>query len=1843
MAQAAVAPGRGGLGGPAAANEAGIKAVVRAITSDEQTNTVFISGPADKLAQAREIIKKIDVGTEPYAIGPPIMRTYSIANGNAEAVADVLKLNYKSSNVVKITATSPTSILVYAPPGVHFQIEKDINTAKLPGGPLKIQLPSSLDATRVVDTLTKMFNTPTDGTKPTGAPYLEADGTDNTILVNASKEQQTEVKAVIDAMIGSSLNAGGAASTPGMISLTIEKGNAAALAEAIQATMQQLRQNPVKVYGADGRVIEQPKQQPKDGKPQKNGGNEQQDEPNKAQSQLFDPQKKTDTKPGDSQTPINIMAVGDRLIITSNDPAALAMAQELVRLYTRAPKGETGFEVIRLKNSKAADAAKILDEAFNGAKQPGAGPGAAIPGFPGGGGRGGGNFFAQFMAQQQASQTPVKPRIRVVADVASNSLLVQASPLDMFEIKRLLNRAIDSDDTDSNAVIKTQPRIALKYADATEVATTMQSVYREFMSAGATSGFTSVGPNGITFGGRNRGNAVDSNGNPRSVSLSIGVDARSNSIILECSDLLFKEVKKLIEELDNAAKDSTTTIKIVDVRTVDPLLVQQALDVIQGRRTSSSPTGTNAMGQPGGGFQGGQGGGFQGGQRGGQGFGGGGQGFGGGGQGFGGGGQGFGGGGQGFGGGAGGRGFGGGGGQGFGGGAGGGGRGGAGGGRGGLNRSPGAEPDGGPRFFEHGVMDDPQSISLYDPQQDPRVVDFEMVRALAVGRSPDLIAEELLAIAAGEEQQQPGRVVTPSGSDEVKAPRQAITAEALDQLGIIVISARTPQDAQAVEEIIKIIISKAKGAEVNYKIIFLKQADATSVSASLNTFFSRVAVPNVGGARILVGTAQTNISTPGGNISAGQNVPAQNLVMIPLLRFNAIFVAAPESRMKDIEAQIAAFDKPSMDISRAKPFHLKNQSARNVATIVNSFYAARGESQNVNQIRITEDDNTNTILVQAAPADMEDIARLIDHLDSTPTAAVNDLRIYQLKVALADELSNLLVTAITQGIVSTGTAASPAAGILGTTPGGGAIGGIGGGIGGGGIGGGFGGAGGGVTGAARPGTTATGTTQAILGAGGTTTSRNTALQFYFGPNNQSVSGLYLADIHITPDLRTNRLIISAPHNTMPMLWMLIEQLDVAPAARSEIKIFPLKRVDAGQLEIILQNLFFGTNTSVYGTGPVSPSAAGAATTAAATAAPAAANIGAGTTLTGSGVLGQAGPVPRVLIQTPGEGQEGFPLVELHITAEPSTNSLIVSGGRNELLVIEGIIIRLEGTEAPNRRDEVVHLQNASAADVATALQTFLVNKMRILTNTSVLNAYQDLMRDIVVVAEPFTNKLLISATPQYFAELMRLIEELDAKPLQVVIQVMIAEVDLSSTEEFGVEIGLQSPVLFNRGVYPNLASGFGNSTAISFTQAATTTAFPSATATGTLNPFANPGFNFNASPGLPALGNNPLAQPGVVGTQGVSNLGVGRADASGLSGFVFSAASDSFNLLIRALKTQGRVDILSRPQVMTLDNQTATINIGQQIPYLSSTTLVTGGLSQQSIDRVIVGVNLTVTPRISPDGTVLMRVTPSVSSVAPVPENLGNGVFSPIFNVQQVDTTVQAMDGETVAIGGLITKNENRQENKIPVLGDMPFFGALFRYRTQNRAKTELLVIMTPHVVRSRGEADRMLGEEARRMDWVMSDVLRTHGTYGMEPIIPRKDAQGAAGNMGGGDPANCQPVPGAMQQAPGVDGPAPIPVPQANEIQHKLPAPNVAPPNQPMTGMPGQPQAYMPGQQSLQVVSTNPYGTGNTTPGASQNGTDASWNNPGMPAPQGYANQTQTPVAPVKESRGWNLFNRQQ
>jgi type II secretory pathway component GspD/PulD (secretin) len=1058
-----------------------------------------------------------------------------------------------------------------------------------------------------------------------------------------------------------------------------------------------------------------------------------------------------------------------------------------------------------------------------------------------------------------------------------------------------------------------------------------------------------------------------------------------------------------------------------------------------------------------------------------------------------------------------------------------------------------------------------------------------------------------------------------TGPDTITAPRGPVQAEALPELGVIIVRGQNPADVAAVMKIIEYIRRIQATGDLKIEMVYLEHADATAVTNHLTELYRRVVVGPAGTTRAT--TTQRSTTTP-----QGQRVTEEQLasvVLLPYPRFNSILVAAPRVRFEEILKQIKEHDKPNPPISQAVPFPLQRAGASRVAGQIQAWYAQRypNETAAQHQIRFTADDTSNTVFVQASPADLADIRVLIEWYDSKESGAINNLRIQPLRYALADELSQLLLRAIQQGIVPTttgGTGIVPTPGAPGALPGAlpgaqpGALPGA-------------------LPGApgARPG--------ALPGApalpgqagvpGGTLATKTVSLRFVSTTKDASrtfESG-FLDDIRLTPDVRINSIILSAPPKTMDLLLALIKELDVPPAARAEIKVFPLQKGDAATMAATIQQLFFGVSTGL----PTGPGAPGAPGLPGAPGAP-----GAPTPTPGAfpGAAGIPGGVRPPQFTVAGTTAEGAPLIELRITVDQRTNSVIVAGSESDLLVVEAMISRLEESEAPARQNEVYHLRNAPAVDVANALNLFLQNSLTVLARGGQLTAFQDIQREVVVVPEAITNKLLISATPRYFPDIMRLIHELDAELPQVVIQVLLAEIDLSNTEEFGVEIGLQSPVLFQRSIIP-ATDLFGTAGSASYANTTNTSPVgfpvaPGVTVSSTINPAANPGFNFS-NPAI-ALGNNPVVNPGVVGVQGLGSLGVGRiSPTSGIGGFVFSAASDSFSLLIRALKMQGRVDVLSRPQVMTLDNQAAQVAIGQSVPYTTGTATA-AATTTTAVSYRDVGVILNVIPKISPDGKVIMRVTPQVSSVSPQMLNLGNGFMAPVFNQQVIDTTVTAQDGETVAIGGLITRSDSKTENKIPWFGDLPYVGALFRYRTQTKRKVELLVIMTPHIVRNRMEADRILAMEGKRMDWILGDVVKTQGDSGMYPLFTPEPHGHNGGAVDGALPAPLTPV------LPGV--PASPVVPAMPPAPETLPAPRPLPPA-------GMGAAPAPAGPALATAEPRPLQGLSTLPGR---GTVGPISQP-VVTPVGPAPSAGPATAPAdtkpaeqgKESDRWRLFRR--
>ena len=262
-----------------------------------------------------------------------------------------------------------------------------------------------------------------------------------------------------------------------------------------------------------------------------------------------------------------------------------------------------------------------------------------------------------------------------------------------------------------------------------------------------------------------------------------------------------------------------------------------------------------------------------------------------------------------------------------------------------------------------------------------------------------------------------------------------------------------------------------------------------------------------------------------------------------------------------------------------------------------------------------------------------------------------------------------------------------------------------------------------------------------------------------------------------------------------------------------------------------------------------------------------------------------------------------------------------------------------------------------------------------------------------------------------------------------------------------------------------------------------------------------PGYNFNNNP----LGNSgsekALANSNYVGGQGLSNFSVGRTNQElGFGGLVLSASSENVSFLLRALQETRRLEVLSRPQVLTLDNQQAFIQVGQLVPRITNSSITQFGSTNGLIDAKV-GLIIGVTPRISPDGIVVMEIDAEKSKVGPESEgipvsvtNSGSIIRSPRIDTINAQATVSAADGETIILGGLISRSSRNQHRQVPWLGNLPILKYLFSYDFSEMQRTELVIILTPHVVRSQGDMERLKQAEFARMSWCEADIFAMHG-----------------------------------------------------------------------------------------------------------------------------------------------------
>jgi type IV pilus assembly protein PilQ len=304
-----------------------------------------------------------------------------------------------------------------------------------------------------------------------------------------------------------------------------------------------------------------------------------------------------------------------------------------------------------------------------------------------------------------------------------------------------------------------------------------------------------------------------------------------------------------------------------------------------------------------------------------------------------------------------------------------------------------------------------------------------------------------------------------------------------------------------------------------------------------------------------------------------------------------------------------------------------------------------------------------------------------------------------------------------------------------------------------------------------------------------------------------------------------------------------------------------------------------------------------------------------------------------------------------------------------------------------------------------------------------------------VLYETRTNQLFVSDIPSKLEEVTALIAKIDIPVRQVLIEARIVEANDTFGRALGVKLGT-ADLRGLRGGIPGYSVGGGNYVTVggNYTGVGVQTR---QVATDEARDWAN-----TQIVNLPA---------------NASALGVASAATVGLS--LFSAAANRFlNLELSAMETEGKGKIVSSPRIVTADQQKASIEQGEEIPYNVATSS-----GATSIQFKKASLRLEVTPQITPEGNVIMLVSVSKDSRGALTPNAG-----PAINTKRVDTQVLVENGGTVVIGGIFTLDESDDVQKVPLLGDIPFVGALFRSKTRIANKTELLVFITPKIVTDR-------------------------------------------------------------------------------------------------------------------------------------------------------------------------------
>lgn len=316
--------------------------------------------------------------------------------------------------------------------------------------------------------------------------------------------------------------------------------------------------------------------------------------------------------------------------------------------------------------------------------------------------------------------------------------------------------------------------------------------------------------------------------------------------------------------------------------------------------------------------------------------------------------------------------------------------------------------------------------------------------------------------------------------------------------------------------------------------------------------------------------------------------------------------------------------------------------------------------------------------------------------------------------------------------------------------------------------------------------------------------------------------------------------------------------------------------------------------------------------------------------------------------------------------------------------------------------------------------------------------------EVRIVPDPATNSLIIFGTAQEFQNIKNILKELDIVPRQVLLDVLVAEVTLTDDMRFGVEYEILRRDPADVRIFDRV--------------------------------FTSRGSILSGLPAPSATGVGPTALNAIIGT------------------------GDAIRAFINALKSDSRVKVLSSPSILATDNRPARIQVGTEEPIATGTVTapVTGGTtSSTTIQYRNTGRILTIIPQVNAQGLVNLQIKAEVSQRGPE-VRVGQDRF-PSFDTRDAETTAVVQDGETLVIGGIMAERTSRERVGIPFLMDVPFFGRLFGTTTDDVERTELIMLITPHVIRSKEEARSATEEFKQRLSTVVRQLER-------ERIIKREE-----------------------------------------------------------------------------------------------------------------------------------------